>query len=78
MNKLYRLFGVEWERPLKWYEHLLYFWVGISFFGLAIDLDTTPMWVGIVIVGNLCASIFVSSKVLPDIKDENEKGGNGE
>lgn len=81
MNKLYKLFGIEWERPLKWYEHLLYVWVGFSFCGLAIDLDTIPMWAVVLIVGNLCASIWVSSKVLPDIKEfddyfSNEKGEN--
>jgi 4-hydroxybenzoate polyprenyltransferase len=69
MKELYDIFRVRWERPLKWYEYLLVCWFGLSVCGLAIDIDTIPIWAVALITGNLLLSAWISGKVLPDIKD---------
>lgn len=72
MNELYRIFGIKWKRPLKWYDKLLIIWVSVAICGLAIDMDTIPFLAVVLIVANLCASLWVCANVLPDIKDNEE------
>lgn len=72
MNELYRIFGIRWKRPLKWYDKLLIIWVSVAICGLVIDMDTIPFWAVVLIVANLCASLWVCANVLPDIKDNEE------
>lgn len=72
MNELYRIFGIRWKRPLKWYDKLLIIWVSVAICGLTIDMDTIPFWAVVLIVANLCASLWVCANVLPDIKDNEE------
>ena len=72
MNELYRIFGIRWKRPLKWYDKLLIMWVSVAICGLAIDMYTIPFWAVVLIVANLCASLWVCANVLPDMKDNEE------
>jgi hypothetical protein len=72
MNELYRIFGIKWKRPLKWYDKLLIIWVNVAFCGLAVDMDSIPFSAVVLIVANLCASLWACIKVLPDIKDNEE------
>ena len=34
MNELYRIFGIKWKRPLKWYDKLLIIWASVAICGL--------------------------------------------
>lgn len=72
MNELYRIFGIKWKRPLKWYDKLLIIWASVAICSLAVDMDTIPFWAVVLIVANLCASLWVCANVLPDIKDNEE------
>lgn len=76
MRKLYDIFGIKWERPLKWYEYLLLVWLGLSFCCLAVDMDTIQLWAVALIVGNFGASVWVGGKILPDIKDIDDEFSN--
>lgn len=76
MRKLYDIFGIKWERPLKWYEYLLLVWLGLSFCCLAVDMDTIPLWAVALIVGNFGVSVWVGGKILPDIKDIDDEFSN--
>ncbi len=73
MNRLYRILGIKWKRPLKWYDRLLLIWVSLALFGLTIDMDSVPFWAVLLIVANLCTSFLVSANVLPELEDEEEK-----
>ncbi len=72
MNELYKIFGIKWKRPLKWYEKLLFLWANLAVCGLAVDMDATPYWVILLIVINFCASIWACANVLPDLMDIEE------
>jgi len=72
MNELYRIFGIKWKRPLKWYDKLLLIWANVAICGFAVDMDTIPFWAVALIVANFCASLWACATVLPDIKDEEE------
>lgn len=70
ITKIFKAFGVEFVKPLKWYNWLTLVWVSVSFFLLSINTDTAPIWAVVLVVANFAFSIKVAAKTMPDIKDE--------
>ena len=69
-TKIFEAIGVEFTKPLKWYNWLIFVWIAIAFALLSIDTETTPIWAVFLVVVNFALSIGAAAKTLPDIKDE--------
>lgn len=73
MTKIFKVFGVEFAKPLTWRNWLILIWVAISICLLSVDIEATPLWVVALIVANFCFSVKVATKRIPDIKDEENR-----
>lgn len=69
-TKIFEAIGIEFTKPLKWYNWLIFVWIAISFALLSINTETTPIWAVFLVIVNFALSIEVAAKTLPDIKDE--------
>jgi hypothetical protein len=72
MKKLFEIMGVEFERELKAKDYAVLTWISIAITMLSVKFECVPMWVVLAVLVNFAASIFVGSKVLPEIKDDDE------
>ena len=70
MSKIFKVFGIEFTKPLKWYNWLTIVWVGVSFILLSIDTENSPLWAIFLVVANFAFSIRVAAKTVPSIKDD--------
>lgn len=70
MTKIFKALGIEFTKPLKWYNWLTLAWVAVSFVLLSIDTETAPIWAVFLVVANFALSIKVAAKTVPDIKDD--------
>ena len=70
MTKIFKALGIEFTKPLKWYNWLTLAWVAVSFILLSIDTETAPIWAVFLVVANFALSIKVAAKTVPDIKDD--------
>ena len=73
MTKIFKAIGIEFTKPLKWYNWLTLAWVAVSFILLSIDTETAPIWAVFLVVANFALSIKVAAKTIPDIKDDEKK-----
>lgn len=70
MTKIFKAIGIEFTKPLKWYNWLTLAWVAVSFILLSIDTETAPIWAVFLVVANFALSIKVAAKTISDIKDD--------
>ena len=70
MTKIFKALGIEFTKPLKWYNWLTLAWLAVSFVLLSNDTETAPICAVFHVVANFDLSIKVAAKTVPDIKDD--------
>lgn len=73
MKDLQKIFAIEWERPLRWYDYLLLSWLNISTLIIAVDMDRTPFYLVVIGLLNFLLALWTCKQILPGIKDEEDE-----